>query len=443
MHQFPFTLNPLYYTSSVNESVELFRGDMQLTQSGKAPSIASGTIELIWVPQPSLVFNIPSINATYDLSDAELTVPKFGSSHRVFVNGRNPNNEGGIHHRGMFKEAIVVGRTSRCERILFHLPNFIKFMGQCIRDMNGYSWAGRLTLEYANWRVILDGIPKTEELTTALKNECGFAITHVGALEKTDGNLVDYENACETLQGLFYFLSFARGLWCGPILFVGQSNNEVIWQKWHLPHLMSWQHVESWLPYFHMAEEAEHLKDAFHGFMEKWCDTSLWQSVLKMAIHWYIDSNRDASTAEISIVSTQSALEMLSWVYSVEDPLTQKCTARKFKDANAEEQIRRLFSALQIPTAVPIDLNYLSDAMKNLSTTDGLATFVKLRNKIVHPQKTNRKCMLQTSAKAKVEAAQLGLWYLEMVLLKLVGYSGTYYQRFRNGSVNEIRVSMP
>jgi hypothetical protein len=51
--------------------------------------------------------------------------------------------------------------------------------------------------------------------------------------------------------------------------------------------------------------------------------------------------------------------------------------------------------------------------------------------------------MLQTSIPARMEAKNLGLWYLELVLLRIFGYEGEYYRRFESGWPDQVRGKVP
>jgi hypothetical protein len=74
---------------------------------------------------------------------------------------------------------------------------------------------------------------------------------------------------------------------------------------------------------------------------------------------------------------------------------------------------------------------------------DGPEAFVRLRNAIVHPKRSKRKVVLQTSVPARMGAEDLGLWYLELVLLRIPGYGGEYYRRFESGWPDQVRDKVP
>jgi len=64
---------------------------------------------------------------------------------------------------------------------------------------------------------------------------------------------------------------------------------------------------------------------------------------------------------------------------------------------------------------------------------DAPRALTEVRNSLVHPGKRHRKFK-----KAHFEAWNLGLWYLEMSILAVCGYSGTYHNRLKHRSAERI-----
>jgi hypothetical protein len=176
--------------------------------------------------------------------------------------------------------------------------------------------------------------------------------------------------------------------------------------------------------------------------MAKW-KSSLWNEPIKNAIHWYVESNIGAGGVEGALVLIQAALELLSWLYLVEDPTTAKCSTSKFNPKSAEVKIRELLCALGIPAAIPARFGVLCGIATTRNISDGPDAIVTLRNGIVHPKKARRDVIQQTPALARVEAWELGLWYLEMALLRLVGYGGKYSPRHTNGWAGAVETKVP
>jgi len=296
-----------------------------------------------------------------------------------------------------------------------------------------------LHLNNDEWDVILSPIDNISDLTNCLDEQGGFGLTHVGRLKRIDGGQFDKDQALDKLDSLYYFLSFVRGLWCGPILPIGLTDDIVGWQVWDTPRLTPWKYVSSWF----FTSEPQGINEAFNGYMEKWVDP-FWNEPTKLAIHWYIEANIGSGGVEGSIVLIQAALEMLSWIYLIEAPDASKpCTINDFEEKwPASKKIETLLKSMGIPLTIPDQFTELQKALVELQKIDsnakkfpfGSYIFTYIRNRITHAAEVNRAKLDSISFEARVEAKELGLWYVEMVLLRLFGFNGVYYMRFSRGS---------
>jgi hypothetical protein len=179
-------------------------------------------------------------------------------------------------------------------------------------------------------------------------------------------------------------------------------------------------------------QDIQSVSKVFQGLLAK-LEHPLWCDPIKIAIHWFVESNLSAGGVEGAIVLTQTALELLSWVYLVEDSATAEMSSTQFeKKLDAAGKIRQLLTRLQIPGTIPAEMTYLAKFAGDLGGADGPTAIVTLRNGVVHPKQSKRNLVLQTPPMARVEAQQIGLWYLELVLLHLFNYDSIYYPRFLN-----------
>ena len=77
---------------------------------------------------------------------------------------------------------------------------------------------------YINGRLIgFHDSPK--ELTEELHQDGGFAITHVGVLKQSGGKTFKISEGLDQIKALGFFLSFAEGRWCRPVLLIGTRND--------------------------------------------------------------------------------------------------------------------------------------------------------------------------------------------------------------------------
>lgn len=418
-------------TSQPNDPIILYEGELKLTQEGKIISEEKGSLTLTWLPQPSIRFELPFSNIPRT-GESELIIKDFPTTLlSAFITNYNigsVNQCKGI----LWKSPKALGNESKCDKILFHIPNFHKYISSPIRSASSMKqWMGRFILQLNDWNIIIDEQENTESLIHEVKNNIGYVITHVAEIRHSQ-NITFSLSQVETIIDSFWaFLSFSRGFRCGPILISGSLENKEMFQKWQIPSLSSWKSVWSWFPLNESLDQQE-MSSLFQKIFTKSQDP-LWASPILQTVHWYVEANNNAGGIEGSIVLTQTALEMLSWLYTVEDKNSATINRKEFKKKTASEKLRYLLEVLNIPTDIPTELCELNKLANDLKT-DGPEIFVRLRNAIVHPKKIKRELIDKTSNKTRREAWTIGLWYLELVLLKICEYQGRYVRRYFNGN---------
>ena len=162
---------------------------------------------------------------------------------------------------------------------------------------------------------------------------------------------------------------------------------------------------------------------AFPGYMRKAADP-VWAEPVRLALYWYVESNGDAGGVEGSIILTQAAFELLAHVLLVE--VLKEIKADPFRKMEASKKIGRLLTHCGIPLEIPPSLA----ALRSWATDkDGPQAFTEIRNGLVHANPKKLEKLNQVSLDGRRDAWQLGLWYLELVLLRLFDYTGTYANR--------------
>jgi len=172
------------------------------------------------------------------------------------------------------------------------------------------------------------------------------------------------------------------------------------------------------------------LEAVFPGFIAKWTD-AIWKQPLRHAIYWYLTSNTMRSV-DGAVVLLQAALEALSWTYAVQE--RKLVTPQGFGKLWASDRLRVLLSSLGIPLGLPDDLPNLQKEAAAASWLDGPHAFTEMRNSVVHPSAKEH----EGAREMLPETWQLGLWYVELVLLRLFGHCGKYHNRLKKGWVGEV-----
>jgi hypothetical protein len=317
-------------------------------------------------------------------------------------------------------------------KVIFHLFNFKSIVGTrySLEQRGNISRRiERVNISTNSWNLELQSLFETDEYIKRLDAEGGYGLTHIGCLKKPGGSLFTGKEASEALLAIRDFLSFAKGNWCIPVCAVGfdEAGNRA-WESWSSPREY-WQKPQSWFDPHH----CEQLELLFPGFMELWNNEN-WRRTLHEVIYWYLNANHDSRGIDAGIILTQAAIERLSYEYSVKD--RKLIEAKGFKDLRASDKLRLLFSSLKIPIDIPSSLPTMTklSSRYNCNWLDSPHALTEIRNSLVHPERK----LKEYHSNTLFEAWNLGLWYIELALLRICGYRGTYGNRLIQRWVGQI-----
>jgi hypothetical protein len=319
------------------------------------------------------------------------------------------------------------GHPEQLQKLVFHIPNFEAFKGSLIYDSpSNESRAARATVHAEGWTILIDAISEfSMAKCIELEKKSGNAITHVGLVQRADGSLFPASIGQEFLKELYQWLSFCRGNWVAPILAVGfDANDKEIWKDWRQWNIRRCEHVGTWINRL----TPDFLEKTLPGYLLR-SRHSLWSEPINLALSWYVECNRRASGMEASIILGQTALELLGWTTLVEDLKT--ISHKGFNDLPAADKVRLLLASYQIPLDIPTCLGALTQLAKAHNWLDGPECLVGMRNALIHPQPKNRKKVQSASSVAIYEVWNLGLWYLDLIFLRLFNYDGVYRNRLK------------
>jgi hypothetical protein len=287
---------------------------------------------------------------------------------------------------------------------------------------------GGLTLETGDWRVHILPVSTEHRSLEERMDEGDAKLTHSGTLERVSGARFASGEALEVLSTLALFLSFAAGWWVGTGFVRGRNaKGKVAWQVWGFSRMQSKGAGHSW---YHWKMEGM-LAQLFPGFARLLHRPS-WQEPLSSILYWYNRSNSMAAGVDGSIILSQAAFELLAWQVLVQD--SKLLGEDNFHSLNAEGQIRVLLGHLGIPLSIPPGLVELTKLAKEFNWSCGPQALVAIRNQLVHPAKK-----LGKSTRARpypyYESWLLGQHALELCILRLCEYQGTYIDRTNTQSL--------
>jgi hypothetical protein len=396
----------------------------------KGATVAEGDVALsfTWLPHPNVRFEMSAEPWGVELQPSQLELDLKPPIVVPVMVGRV--NIGAVNEiAGNLVERAALDTEIAVDAISFLLANTPTMAGDWITKSDTGAWRGRVVLESPPWRVTLEVRPDNRQIVNELRAFGGYAVTHVGSLERIDGALFSVARGREILNALNLFLSFARGLWTPPLLPVGYRGGNIVSREWLGRTSSPWRANFGWFSPRH----PNTLADAFPLFMQRWQDPQ-WEDSLTLGIWWYIEANGPA-TAESSLLLSQVALELFSWVILVQERCLLSGT--QHRNARAEDNIRRLLQWAQIPLAIPPEHPTLTHYAAAEGWTDGPAALIGLRNKLTHPG-GKATAIFAAPAEARVELRELALWYVELVLLRFHGYRGDYVKRHNVDGVERV-----
>lgn len=422
------------YRNDADGRILLYKGPMVLEADDRNAEF-DGEVFLSYLPSPTIRFK-GSRNEAVEVEptgERRLLLP-VGRCYSVNVLTAELQIEEAQAHSRI--SGRVISRADEqilppASKVQCLLMNFPAINGRPV-DIGNWSGLARISLCSDQWRIDVDRAPDSNKRLERLKDSGGFAWTASAAIRRSGNATFSTEDCHRVLETLFFYLSFAAGRWTGMCLPVAyDSADVVIWDDWMCQQTTPYRNAISWAA----RDRPECFEQPYSRFCELYAD-SYWREVLVTAIHWYIEANNQAGKIEGSIALTQTALELLAATILVEQE--KWISHGAYDKLPASDRLRLLLKWAGIPAGIPTELNELVTLANDKQNrwVDGAHAFVEIRNSIIHPTKKNRERFRQHSTGARVDAWLLGLWMVELVLLRLFGYRGLYVRRTALGASN-------
>jgi len=410
----PEPLAAKYVTSVANEGIALYSGDMQVRLMGQEWN-GPGEISLAWLPEPRLYFEMQlpvPLGENYRPERTTLALVGLSVSTEVEITGATVDltkTQDPTTLRGE-PNAIRLGQETEVRRIDFHLPNFPSYLGEptALRE-EGYS-LNRCGLESAEWKVTLDQVPDIQTLLRDIRGVGGYGITHVGRLERSNGEPISVSDAYDVFGALSDYFSIVRQRWTGPLLLRGiDETGNVAWEDWTvLWQLHPWSKKDTSLCRVHPKD----LDQFFRHFMESW-DAEFLNDVIDIVSRSLLEA-RAQDSARMGLVLAQTGLELMAWAILGELRGSLKAS---FQRVTAADHLRSLLQLVGISTKVPDDATLLR-ATPKLRDWDAPKIITYLRNRVTHPRLNEPTSAI--SETAYQEALGLALGYLDALLIFII-----------------------
>ncbi|MEX1093413.1 MAG: hypothetical protein WEF28_09675 [Acidimicrobiia bacterium] len=412
----PEALVPRRPTGGANLAIQLYDGPIVVTQ-GNSRVEEQGTVRLSWQQGTNLRFEVPDVNprtyleldeAQLRLEDSRAPLPAQLTSIRRRIQDGKPT----LAIAGRV-EATVIGEGP-ATTVQFLVGNFPSYIGTGVSRGASSEDSARLTLEFREWVIDLDMVEGGRDMFKEVKASGGFAATLVGRLRRSDRRGFSRESAEDVLHGLFLFLSFVAGDWSPIILPQGlDQDGNPVWERWAAPLSRPWSDRFTWFA----PQKPQGLSGLFAGFMSRFTESGTVRAIGDL-VQLYCHANGHV-LIEPRIVLANAALELLAWMHSSEGGRAKTDSPRALLEAATQ-------AGLGIPSEV---LPNLSAYAKQRGWEDGVFAIAEMRNGLLHPG--SRAKLFTAESKARVEAWQLAMYYIEVGMLCWLDYRGEFLDRLR------------
>jgi len=282
----------------------------------------------------------------------------------------------------------------------------------------------RWETEVHGWHVVIDAVPNHHEVFRQAAADESFAITHVMRFSRSDRAAFTGQQAETVLTVMQYAFSFAVGYWTCPAAPVGVDADETPrWSEWRPLHLGRPQRGAGWWN----DSRGDDLAMLLEAFLAHWSDDTL-RDPLRFPVTSAILAV-ETGFVEQRLITAVAALELLSWVSEVvEDRLGE----REWFNLGGAKRLERLLRTADIDpslTAEP-EVADIARYAKQHGYHNCAKTISEIRNRVTHPKSTQDIYAIPGMVGA---ASRLATWWLELMILKRIGYVGHAANRTKLG----------
>lgn len=431
------------YAAATGEPITLYEGELFVDREDGTTAELQSAIRFEWLPSPGIRVRVASHDWAVvaglgrELGEPQIRLPV--DAPLGPVEAPTWDEDASITVRSStWARSVLVGDDQPANSVRLLLVNMDAGIGGPVR-IGLRSWRGRATVIAEPWRVTIDSLSEIDDITSMLKSTNLYAFTHVAELERTDGQPFSWDDSQGCRDQLFHLLALARGSLVGMALPVGFDREyRPLWARWECTTVDRWRNRLSWCDRHH---QAECLSSAWAGIAGRFQD-EFWREVIRRAIRYFVESN-SPDPLDVAIPMAQAGLEVLAWAVLEQEGWVERGEDR----LDAAGRIRLLLKWAGIPTAIPAHLESLSARSRALGqgNWDGPRVVTHVRRDLIHaPRRTPE----WPNGDTLTEAWRLATWYLELVLLRVIGYEGVYGSRLVTegrwvGAVDHVPWSMP
>jgi hypothetical protein len=413
----------IYSPNGDEDEIVVYVGDLDV-ETSRTRITAPGQLELRLFPRASFVarFSGPPDRVSPRLvfeHDATVAVPQ-GRPLTPPSRSSLPSDPGGrswieIHFPVSHLEA---GDPRSAVRFVVHLSQSFQ-QPEMLRPVELSDGASQCQVVFSlpGWNLVLAPIAEPNG-----DGDFGAVVEATPLSSPVDATAIE-----ELKHRLFFILSLisSREVGIGPICGLSQEE-EIVWAAWGSPVLRPQKSIATWCPGHLVAPALPLVADGYAQVVE---DRAL-QAVVDRAINHLLSAD-SPEVLDVRVPVACSGLEVLSWAVLRRQGWIAQDT---FRQMNAGAALRLLIAWSGIDADLPGSLPALIARRKRLGQRGdgGPEVLFNVRNAVIHPPRS-LDAPDWPSVDELFESWQLATWYLQLVVLRVLGYEGEYWSRLRLG----------
>ncbi|TAE40006.1 MAG: hypothetical protein EAZ70_05130 [Runella slithyformis] len=422
--------------AEANSVLVIYEGEYFLKNETKEISL-NGKITYEWLANSGVYFYG---NLVTDFDSGELcSAINDNSTYFVLVNGLEfgqgsitkleSSNSTQNKIKGAISQCAILGNKNvSVEKIKFSIPNLRDFYGLPVKRVtetktNIRLSRDRLVFEDETYKIFIEKCSDFKKRKENLEEKGGYVILYNGELTAKKG-ILNHADTRDVFHCFSTFLTFLNGRRTSAFFIQGISGEEVIWTDYTNYFVDTFKVVHTWP----QTNSTTNLEEIWRNFRAVWGKNPENKLFFKSLIHWYVEANSQAGFLEGAIILAQTALELAYNWWIVEDK--KMILGKDSANISASNKIRLLISQLSISSSIPAEFTELEKFRRATDNVDDSPdSIVSIRNAIVHSQEAKRAKLSAIHHKAKYEALQVYIWYIELTLLCILEYNSKYFNR--------------
>lgn len=314
---------------------------------------------------------------------------------------------------------IQAGESASAERFIVHISGALEAHCPAV-EIAGGKRQRQLAFTLPGWDLILAPVDDRHD-----ENDFTFVV------EATPAAVATADDIHRLCWRLFILLSFMTGREVGVSPVCGlDKERRVVWAHWAGTRLRPGRPGVRWCPGDLVATALPAIAAGF----EQLSTNQATEAVVDRAISRLLAADGD-EVLDVRVPVACSGLELLAWEVLQRHGWVRGELINEPR-FTAAASTRLLLQWAGIPVDIPSGFDRLAARARDHGQTDrgGPEALFEVRNRLLHPPKPKQLNDFEwPTAEELIESWQLANWYLELVILRILGYEGKYWSRLRLG----------